>query len=184
MARRPQPSKYEVAYYEGLCRKTASMYVGYVEDDYDDIVQTLRVKAWRALQSYDPSRSKLPVERYVFSCMRNQVKDILKRKRRNDTYIEDFADAARDRFEDEYLSTPHDVTFHLVEDEPPLIPSTLTAVEREVVLLLYAGYSRREMALKLSIKLGQVDVTVQAIQAKMSDWRPTAVTSVAERVAA
>jgi len=150
------------------------MYSPLVEDDFEDVQQLLRVKVWRALAAYDPARSRLPVERYVFSCVRNQVKDILKRKRRNEVYIDDFGqlDNSRDYFEAKFLTETQEECYAAVEDEPPLIPKTLSAEERRVVCLLYAGYSAREVAGKLELKSAAVTAHVQNIRIKMSDWRP------------
>lgn len=173
----------ELAYYEGLVFKTAAMYSPLVEEDFEDVQQLLRVKVWKALAAYDPARSKLPIERYVFSCVRNQVKDILKRKRRNELYIDDFGqlDNSRDYFEAKFLAETHDECYSDIEEEPPLVPSTLTSVERRVVCLLYAGYSTREIATQLEVRGAVVAVHVQSIRLKMSDWRPV---EIAEVVAA
>lgn len=170
-----KPSPHQVEYYEGLVRKTAAMTVPLVEDEYEDIVQVLRVKCWRALCAYDPSRSKLPVERYVFSCMRNQVKDLLKRKRRNLLYIEDqkstqAGDVSTDHFEAAYLVDER--SFDGVEAELPLIPCTLSDLERQVLALLYADYTQVETALRLGVPRNEVERAVRSIRSKMADWRP------------
>lgn len=164
----------ELAYYEGLVFKTAAMYSPLVEEDFEDVQQLLRMKVWRALAAYDPARSKLPVERYVFSCVRNQVKDILKRKRRNEVYIDDFGqlDNSRDYFEAKFLAETHEETYADIEEEPPLIPSTLSVLERRIVCLLYAGYSTRETAAKLELRSAVITASLQSIRVKMSDWRP------------
>jgi RNA polymerase sigma factor (sigma-70 family) len=112
---------YTVEFYEGLCRKTASRYFPYVEESYEDIVQLLRIKSWQALKSFDPTKARQPVEGYVFQCLVNRCKDLLRKKKRNELYIEDLAPnvnivmpgsssggqidgAPRDSFEARYLA--------------------------------------------------------------------------------
>lgn len=175
-----------MARYEGLIHKTASMYVGIVEEEFDDVVQILRVKVWRALEAFDPARSKLPVDRYVFGCMRNQVMDLLKKKRHGTLFIEDVAPVGgaehmshgssapgmRDKFDQRYLSVDHETVFGGCEDVAPLIPSTLTERERQVVALLYLDYRQVEIAEMLDLKKGEMARMVSSVRVKMGDWRP------------
>lgn len=188
--RKPKPT--ELAYYEGLVRKTAGMYSRIVEDDYEDICQILRVKAWRALNTYDPARSKLPVERYVFSCLRNQVKDLLKKKRREELFINDmgYADASPDsaitgshtqgttgethhHFEARYLSIDEEAGLSGLLDDLPTIPSTLSAKEKDVLALVYYGYSHTEIAVRLEISKREIASAMREIKVKMADWKPS-----------
>lgn len=188
--RAPKPT--ELAHYEGLVRKTAGIYAAYVEDDYEDICQILRVKAWRALCAYDPTRSKLPIERYVFSCLRNQVKDLLKKKRRNELFISDlglpsstadssytgtFANGAEGavhhHFEARYLSMNEEAGLDGLLDDLPTIPSTLSETERSVLALVYYGYSHTDIADRLSLSKREVAAAVREIKLKMSDWKPS-----------
>jgi RNA polymerase sigma factor (sigma-70 family) len=166
-----RPSPYTVEFYEGLVRKTAGMTFPLVEDEYEDIVQILRLKCWRALESYDPARATQTVQGYVFMCVRNQVKDLIKKKRRDELYIEDQRAGGDDHFDGLYLidEEPYDA----IEAELPLIPSTLTALERGVLALLYEGYKQREVALRLGVPRGEVERAVKAIRSKMGDWRPS-----------
>lgn len=179
-----------VQYYEGLCRKTAARYCGIVQEEYEDLVQVLRTKCWRALESFDPAKSRVPVQNYVFSCVRNQIKDLLKRKRRNDLYIEEIAPTKnrgrgeanpRDRFEAHYLLVEEDEAFAEILIETPLIPSTLNEVERQIVVFLYLNYQQADMAERLGITRRDVAKAVKSIKSKMADWRPGAVESAATR---
>jgi RNA polymerase sigma factor (sigma-70 family) len=179
MARSPlRPS--EIAYYEGLIHKTASMCAPRVQEEYEDIVAIFRIKVWRALEAYDPSRSTVPVRRYVFSCVKNQEKDLLKRKRRNEVSLDAMIglddELAHDSFECAYLAVSVEVTYAEVERELPLLPSTLSSREREVLLCLYTGLSQRETAVRLVLRVTDVERAVKGIRSKMADWRPGAVT--------
>lgn len=163
-------SPYDVRFYEGLCRKTASMYVGLIEEDYEDVLSILRIKCWRALQAYDPVRAQgVPVERYVFSCVRNQVKDLLKRKRRNELYLEDVSRVgdieATDAFECRYLAVDDDLAAEVEPERPSL--SGFTSLELRVMALRYADYSERELARHLGLPQAEVRATVVAIQQKL-----------------
>lgn len=170
----------DIAYYERLIFKTASMYVSYVEEDFDDIQQVLRIKVWRALEAYDARRSKMPVDRFVFSCVKNQCKDLVKKKRRNLVYLEDVGhegrdgEVVRDAFEARYLTSDAHKHFGRVEDAAPLIPSTLTAVEREVLALLYLDFTQKEAQVMLGVSRNDMERAVRGIRDKMADWRPTA----------
>lgn len=141
-------------------------------------MQILRVKCWRAIESYDPARSKQPIDRFVFSCMKNQVKDLLKKRKRFDAHIEDFAggdsradDGARGSvntgtsyFEARYLSA---------EDAPELgesisLPAELSDEEREICGLLIEGYSNSEIAVALSVRPMRVKELVASLQSKLA----------------
>src|SRR3954470_7263330 len=69
--------------YEGLIFSTARRYSIFVEEDLEDIQQILRVKVFRALESYDGAKApprtdgRSPRDAYVFQCVRNQAKDLL-----------------------------------------------------------------------------------------------------------
>lgn len=170
-----QPS--EIAFYEGLIRKTAAIYSPRIQEDYEDIVQILRVKVWKALLAYDPERSTQQVEKFVFSCVANQVKDLLKRKRRNELYIEEIRgtelETQTDVFDGRYLAVTSEQALAEAELERPLIPSTLTDVERRVLALLYADYSQRESATRLGLTRAEVERAVRGIRQKMADWQPS-----------
>lgn len=180
---KPQKDPTRVEYYEGLVRKTASMYEGIVQEEYEDLCSILRIKVWRALESFDPAKATQPIRGYVFSCVRNQVKDLLKRKRRNELYIEDIAPASRgghlrneglrDKFEQRYLKEDEEVAFAEILAETPLIPSTLTGVEQRVVTCLYLEYSHSEIAEVLCLTPREVSRSVRAIKDKLADWKPS-----------
>lgn len=174
----------DILHYEGLVRKTASMYVDMVEEEYDDLCQLLRVKAWKALLSFDPAKSTQGQDKYVFSCLRNQVKDFLKKKKHNVLFIEDIAPLrgdrtdtqdfnARDAFEHRYLESSEEDAFATVEDELPNLPSTLTGTERNVALLLYLDFDYGEIGAELLVSRKEVGTTVKGIREKMADWKPT-----------
>lgn len=169
----------DIQRYEGLIFKTATLYEGKVEGmDLDDLRQVFRIKVWRALQSYNPERSSLPEGRFVFGCLVNQGKDLLRRKRRGVLFIEDIAPATdvengpRDRFEEHYLSLNPDEVFGLIEREETVVPNTLTGVERRVVCLLYANYKKSEIARALDLSRREMNAAIDGIHLKMADWKP------------
>lgn len=160
-----------------------------VEDDLDDIEQILRLKVMKAILAFDPSRvrsggrnGRSARDGYVNMCLRDQVKDIVKRKRRGEMLIDDIAPVSldsghdaggpRDRFDQRYLSTDHDQVFAEVEDELPHLPNTLTERERAVLALMYQDFRQTEIAVRLSITKREVESSVRAIRTKLADWRP------------
>lgn len=172
--------------YEGLIRATARRIEAYVELDFDDIEQRLRIKVWRALLSYDPRRSRLPEDRYVVSCVFNEKKDILNLRRRGDIGIDALMNAARreeegvfgrrsaDSFEAQYLATTAEQVFGCVEDDDLRLPSTLTELELEIVLLLYTERYQTEVAVALGLSKGEIERAMRSIRVKLADWRPAA----------
>jgi RNA polymerase sigma factor (sigma-70 family) len=182
-----------IPHYEGLVRKTAARYVAFVEEDFEDICAIFRQKVWKALVSFDPERSKMTQDTFVFSCVKNQGKDLVKRsrseaakRRRWDTFIEDEApmrengngrgahDFTRDSFEHQYLQLPSEDVYGRIDEGVLLLPSTLTEVERQVVGLLYLDYMQSEATLMLGISKGIMERTMRSIREKMADWRPSA----------
>lgn len=185
-----------LAHYEGLVRKTAGRYVNRLEEDYDDVCQFLRYKVWKALLSVDPEQLRkrsqtsqyTPLElrdRYVFSCIANAVKDLLKRKKHNLLFIEDYTvtkfahyeggdntSASRDRrdeFDERYLC--EEDTF-ADPDVEVLIPSTLTRAEREILLLMYLDYKPAEIATHRAVPRKEISASMKTIREKMADWNP------------
>lgn len=164
--------------YEGVVRKTAAMTVEHCDEDFDDICQLFRIKVWKALLSYDPTKVKnevpdtygrTPRDRYVFACIKNQAKDLKKRVKRNVSYIEEMTE----RFEAGYLGTTEEEIFHMIEESAPLIPSTLSDRERKIVTLLYLDFDNGEIGEQLGIQRKQVATLVRGIREKMADWAPT-----------
>lgn len=168
--RKPDPRT--VHFYDGLVFKTASLWTGYMQEDFEDLQQIIWEKVVKALRAYDPTRSKLPVERYVFMCVMNLRKDLLKRRRRDDIFIEDQR-VEHHHFEGRYLSEIH--TYDTIEAERPLIPSTLSQTERHVLALLYEGYTEREVQRVLGCTKRECEAALNALQAKFGDWKPSPV---------
>ncbi len=169
----------DISAYEGLVFSTARRYAGILDEDPEDIEQILRLKVAQAMVSYDPTKTKLPERNYVFACMRNRVKDLLKgQSRRNDARggsevrIEDAAHP--DDFECRYLATTEDEVYAAVHDEAITLPSSLTSEERDVVVLLAQGFSHHEMARMLGTRRQRVHEIHESVQLKMADWRPSA----------
>lgn len=179
----------DIRHYEGLVRKTAARYVAFVEEDFEDICAIFRSKVWKALVRFDPERSKMTQDTFVFSCIKNQGKDLVKgsrseaaKHRRRDTFIEDEApsgaraanDYLRDSFEHQYLQLPSDAVYGRIDEGVLLLPSTLTETERLVVGLLYLDYMQSEAIVLLGISKGVMERTMRSIRDKMADWRPSA----------
>lgn len=168
----------EIRYYEGLVRKTAARYVPFVEEDFEDICSIFRAKVWRALVSFDPERSRMTQDKFVFSCVKNQGKDLVKRRKRDEAFISDERDQGTDAFDARYLQRASDDVYGRIEDGVLLLPSTLTETERFVLGLLYLDYSQKEAILLLRLSKREMERAVRAIREKMADWRPSVSESV------
>jgi RNA polymerase sigma factor (sigma-70 family) len=171
----------DIGPYEGLIFSTAARYAAYFDDDVEDIQQVLRLKVWRALKAYDPRRSSQPVQKFVFSCLRNQVKDLLKqqfrlnraRRSASPVYLDDEAGLTPDFFERKYLVVEEEAVFAVVDDEDCELPSTLTTFEVTVVHLLLLEYNQTEAARILDVPRGRIRAAHTSVKEKMADWRPT-----------
>jgi hypothetical protein len=139
----------ELASYEGLVCRTAQLVAGYphVQEDEEDIRQLLRIKVWQALEAHDPSKRGMQNqtrEEYVFMCVKNRVKDMLKKKVRPEDFIEDFAPTSRgegarsrrERFEGRYLR----------HDEEAEVEAAMETYGRTPVHAYAAGDPRRAAA--------------------------------------
>lgn len=169
--------------FEGLLFKTTVLLMPYVEEDFDDVRQLLRIKVWRAYESYDSSRSKLTVKAFVFGCLYNYAKDIRKRRHRSELFIEDLAPASasdiggffsqqQERFYAHYLAVPQEIAFLDVEDEAPVLPNTLTEEERQVIGFLLLDYTATEITRTLGVGPKRLRAIRDRIEEKMGDWRP------------
>lgn len=168
-----------LASYEGLIFETARLIAPRVELEMEDIQQVFRVKVWRALVAFDPKKCRTNRDKYVFMCLADQKKDLLKKRLRGELYIDDLAphtgdvtDFSRDRFEGRYLAASPDTVYASVEDDV-LVPNTLTLLERMVVVLLYRDYKQTEIADRLEIDRRDMEKVVKSIREKMEDWRPS-----------
>ncbi len=190
-----------LGHYEGLVRKTAGRYVGRVLFDYDDICQIFRVKVWKALLAWDPRDPRILKkiatgmsedelrDRFVFMCLRNQGKDLVKRRKpeTDPLFIEDWAGGAvssgqwenqredgnrRDRFESRYLCVGEEEVFGEIEGEDIILPPDLTADERRVLVCMYLDYTQAETALRLGLTAKKVGAAVKGIRRKLGHLNP------------
>jgi DNA-directed RNA polymerase specialized sigma24 family protein len=172
----------DLAYYEGLIFATAVRLEAHVEMEVEDIQQVLRVKAWKALCWFDPARCRTSIDRYVFMCLRDQAKDLVRKRKRGEVFIDDLASdeptsglPSRDRFEHLHgLVESHDDVFAAVEDEGVVMPNTLTRLELAIVVLLYRDYRQSEIARKLGLGKPAMERAMRSIRTKLADWKPSA----------
>jgi hypothetical protein len=87
-------------------------------------------------------------------------------------------------FHARYLSVEADVAYAEAEDEEVALPSTLTALEVEVVGLLLSHENKTEIARRLGLSRQRVRAVTVSIQEKLADWKPTGSSPVHELVAA
>jgi RNA polymerase sigma factor (sigma-70 family) len=160
--------------FEGLVFRTAQIYERRLRVEREDLQQVLRLKVWMAVRAYDAKKSRTSLESFVFSCVRNQIKDLVKSRIRRDRLgvehlIDDLFtdDWSRERFEGSYLAA-------VDEPDEVLIPSTLTANERSMIGLLYVGFKQVEIAEIMEIPRNEVTQRMASIRQKMADWRPGA----------
>jgi hypothetical protein len=159
------------------------------------------VKVWHAVQHFSEDRAaagktmhlardrrgRTPLERFVYGCLFNLRLDIEKRPRRYVLSIDEFRDAianfedgdsndeARDWFDGRYLSVEAEEVYASVEEEAePTLPSTLTPLERQVVMLRFHGVLLKQVDLELGLSRARREDVMRSIHEKLADWRPTA----------
>lgn len=163
--------------YEGLVISTASRTVDFCQDDFEDICQAYRIVVWQALVSYDLRKvvtgerkddaGRTALDRYIFACMKNRMKDFIKKVKRDLASLDELQEAmpAIIAGEDEV---------HVLQRDMPMLPSTLTPQERQVVTLLYLDFGYGEIAEALNWRRQRVAIFVRSIRVKMADWKPAA----------
>lgn len=176
MSTKREPRDTEVEFYEGLIFTTTCRIQGVVKEEFEDIQQIFRMKVVMALRAFESTRSSMSRKAFVFACLMNQKKDLLKRVKRDVVSIESFMpnshpDLFSSNFEARYLSI--DDAFAEVEREVPLIPSTLRASERHLLVLLYAGRKTMEIRRELGVNRMGLEQLTESLRIKMADWRPT-----------
>lgn len=187
-AKRLHPSR-DISHYEGLVRKTAAECATRVEDDFDEICQFLREKVWKALDAFSTERVKTlrskytpeqQRERFVFACVTNGKKDVLKKKQRGWLFIDDLATSLDD---DKRVGDPNaggfalrylceDDAFTSFESDEPRVPNILDPTEREVALLLYENFNEDEIAAKIGRRRKETRAVIAGIQQKMVEFAP------------
>lgn len=184
--------------YEGLIYATTRRYVHRIEAEFEDVQQVLRLKVALALVAYDPARARpekpdalgrTPRDKFVFNCVANQVKDLLKKRQHGELCIEDLVIAgdsehsdkrgfgSRDRFEEKHgLTSSHDQVYGEVEEDPLdfMLPSTLSRREKRIARMLSGDYRQSEIAAKLRIDKREMERHMRSIRVKMADWKPSA----------
>lgn len=173
----PDKDPQDPAYYEGLVFATAKLVSPVRGMELEDVQQVLRLKVWTALGQYNKDRSRMTVRAFVYACVRNQAKDLMKRNyvstpTLTPMFIEDLCspngvsgDVARERFENRYLAERG--SYEEVEGEPLPLPADLGADEKTVTLMLFLDYSREEIATECGLSKHRVDVLVKSIRMKM-----------------
>lgn len=177
--------------FEGLVISTSRMFAGLVDREEEDLAQELRVRVWRAIETHDPAKSKVSLERYVFSVVTNKVKDFKRdaareMKRRERFGLERFGQAlsfghiedmrgeggASDHFDGLHQFVARDEVYREVDEGRFTLPATVT--EREATVLLFAmmGMTKVAIAAKLTISRPAVDAAMAALREKFADWKP------------
>jgi RNA polymerase sigma factor (sigma-70 family) len=174
----------ELRDFEGLVYSTARMFAARVRREEDDLAQELRVRVWRAIVTYDATKSPLSLERYVFQAVTNKIKDYkrdaARAKRREDDdgmtllHIEDIRLAwhSQEVFDGFFHFVTHDEVYGSVDEGHFVLPATVTGREADVLVLLMMGMNKRQVAERLTLARADVDRAVGSLRDKLADWKP------------
>jgi RNA polymerase sigma factor (sigma-70 family) len=188
-----------LGHYEGLVRKTAARYVGLTLHDFEDICQVFRVKVWKALLAWDPTDHRILAkiakgeteddlrDRFVFMCLRNQGKDLVKRRKpeTDPLFIEDFShgdghtgihdhreSTSRDWFESRFLCATEEEVFGEINGEDILLPPCLSQDERRVLVCMYLDLTHAEIQLRLGLSAKQVSAAKRGLKENLQHLKP------------
>jgi DNA-directed RNA polymerase specialized sigma24 family protein len=169
-----------------------------VEIEFEDAVQILQIKAWQAMLAFDDARTgtggwkargkvnRPPLERWVYGCVTNAARDLLKRPRRGVRSLEGIRESESEQdgdriswFDFHFMCIEAERVYAEVEDEPPHLPSTLTPLERRVVGLRLEGCQLQEIDRETGLSRAQRERVFESVREKMADWRPSTVAQVA-----
>jgi DNA-directed RNA polymerase specialized sigma24 family protein len=177
--------------FEGLVHATARMFAAQLHREEDDLEQELRVRVWRAVDSFDgkksPRKDKEALGRYVYSAIANKIKDYkrdaAREARRRERYgvsfchIEDtFTLGTEDpcqRFDELYNYVDREDVYGRVENGPFVLPAGVTELESHVLLLMMLDLNKPQIAIRLTVSRAEVEVCVVALREKFRDWKPS-----------
>ena len=165
--------------YEGLIKCTARKFRNSISSDigYEDICQELRIKAWKALESFDPSYGS-PESMHVFVAVNNRVKDLMRRKSKPERPFSDLpSDGHRWVNADEAIHSSIRAQFTNPEDasisaENPVkteILRGLTPVQQSIAICIAAGYTTAEIRKSHGISQSNYFIHVREIKAHVKD---------------
>jgi DNA-directed RNA polymerase specialized sigma24 family protein len=196
----------ELRAFEGLVYSTARMFAAQVRREEEDLAQELRVRVWRAAVTYDPAKSRLSLERYVFQAVTNKIKDFKRdaareARRREENglvflHIEDMPNYSslledtrplntptQEAFDGHFHFADHDEVYGRIDEGLFVLPATITENEVTVLLLLLVGLSRSEVVSSLPLwPRSDVDRAIAGLRQKLADWKPTDASQVVELV--
>jgi RNA polymerase sigma factor (sigma-70 family) len=163
--------------YEGLVISTVRYWRHMITSDMEDedIAQELRMKVWRALETFDPSKG-YPERNHVFGAVRNRVKDLIGKKR-------------RENFEEPNSSMHHDAVYgesgvsgrdvavvEKMRELGEIRSSTgttdlligLSKSEQRVAVMMIQGFNAPEIAGELQLAVSAVRVQIAKIREHVS----------------
>lgn len=165
--------------YEGLVFTTARMFASIVRMEEDDLRQELRIRVWRAVETYDATKTRIPLKNYVYGCVANKIKDFKRNAARRAKYgvefeyIEDqlgLSDSPTvDAFVGEHLAVSREEVYGSVDGLLDL-PASVTPREARVLVLMMVGMSSPEIRLRLGVSRGELTGCMEGLRAKFSGW--------------
>lgn len=168
--------------YEGLVFTTARMFASQVKMDEEDLRQELRIRVWRACETYDPRKTRVALGNYVYGCIANKVKDYKRNAARRAEYGVEFEyiedrlglseNPTTEAFEGEHMSVGRDEVYGRIDEGLLTLPATITSGEADVLVLLMFDMSEREIMLRLALARVELRVVEQALRDKLADWDP------------
>lgn len=147
----------------------------------DDLRQELWIKALKASRAFDPSKTKVSEENFVYMCLFNFVKDLkrVEYRRHNGSMNHNGKGRGREVFtedipvyERDFGASTHGEVYGIVDDRFTL-PSTVTQSEERIILLLLVGYTQSEARECLGISGDRMRKHMTTIRTKFADWRPS-----------
>lgn len=161
--------------YEGLVIATTRYWRHCITYDLadEDIQQELRMKVWRALLVFDPSRG-YPEKNHVFGAVRNRIKDLIGKKRREKVEVlvstfepsSDFHES--NNFFSGKLHKGHAKDYASIDDEKSDILFGLDEIDQWIGILMAQGYNAPEISREMGITVSAVRTGIARVREHVS----------------
>jgi len=166
----PDEMERKMSEYEGLVISTVRYWRHMITTDMDDedVAQELRMKVWRALETFDPDRG-YPERNHVFGAVRNRVKDLIGKKRRENFECSLVDDSSGD--DDWIAGSQRESAIVLSKYEQRVstdLIEGLPRMEQRVAILMVQGFNAPEISREININISSVRSHIARVRAHVS----------------
>ena len=170
----PEEMKIKMEEYEGLVISTTRYWRRFITSDLldEDIEQELRMKVWRALETFNPDIG-YPERNHVFGAVRNRIKDLIGKKKRENfetSMLEEQTFSGLNRGGTNNLNESENrIAFSKHEESVPTdLIQGLPRAEQRVAILMVQGYNAPEISQDMGITVSTVRSHIARVREHVS----------------